>query len=120
MFRMALVVALLVGCGDSQKSCDTAASCPGDATCTAITCDSHVCHYTDYLNQSSSPVNEAGDCKQILCDGFGGGLVSIDMTDKPATSGPCQLGQCAQDGTPSTGQAPVGTMCGARLFCDSA
>jgi hypothetical protein len=121
MHRLAFVCLVLVACHDSSEhSCNTVTDCPGDPTCTAITCEHRVCHYNNYSSQSSSPLNEPGDCKHIICDGNGGYLIAVAMTDLPATSASCQLAQCSSDGTPTVSQAPAGTSCGAGLVCSDA
>jgi hypothetical protein len=121
MHRLLVLGMLLVGCsGSTGKTCSSASDCPGDPTCTQITCSSHTCQYLNYTNQSASPKNVAGDCQQIICDGNGGYLVAVDMTDRPPQTSPCQIAQCGRDGTVITGQAAAGTSCGPSVYCDAA
>jgi hypothetical protein len=111
---------MLAACEDEQRIvCGTVADCPGDPTCVDIQCTGHICKFNDYPDQSSSPANVTGDCKQIVCDGHGGFYVNVDMTDLPTASGQCQLASCSAEGKPSVGPAQAGTSCGTGLFCDN-
>jgi hypothetical protein len=118
MVRLLVCVLWLAACQDEQRIvCGTVADCPGDATCTAIECAGHICKYNNYPDQSLSPLNQPGDCKQIACDGQGGFIVMVDMTDLPATSAQCELARCSADGMPSVTAAQTGTSCGSSMYC---
>lgn len=120
--RSLLVVAsvwMLAACQDEQRTvCGTVADCPGDRTCVDIQCAGHICKNNDYPDQSSSPANVPGDCRQITCDGHGGFYGNVDMTDLPATTGPCSVAHCSADGKPSVGPAQAGTSCGSGMYCN--
>lgn len=118
MGRLLLVVVALAACQDEQRIvCGTEADCPGDRTCASVQCVGHICKNEDYPDQSSSPLNVPGDCRQITCDGHGGFYGYLDTTDVPATTGPCQVGRCSDDGTPSVRAAQTGSTCGTNMYC---
>ncbi len=113
-----MVIALASACQDeSRHVCGTVVDCPGDPTCTQITCEGHICKYSDVPDRASSPLNQPGDCKLIVCDGMGGFTVQVDPNDLPATTASCQIAACSADGTPSVGPAQTDTPCGSGMFC---
>jgi hypothetical protein len=101
--------------------CVVASDCPGqDGDCQTRTCNGGVCGF-DVANAGKVLTTQAaGDCRKLVCDGFGGLTSVVDNADQPADDGnPCTDDSCA-NGAPVHPPKTARTTCsaGGGSLCD--
>ena len=97
--------------------CVAPTDCPGsDTDCHHRTCTGAVCGIANTLPGTPVSSQTAGDCKVIVCDGQGQGVVQDDPNDVPNDNNPCTNDLCFQ-GAPTEVSVPNGTACGPSLTC---
>ncbi|WP_438037672.1 hypothetical protein [Sorangium sp. So ce128] len=98
-------------CAGGATPCDTIGDCPTPATeCVKATCEARCCGTTSVPDGTATMAGqEAGDCKQQVCDGDGGTTSIRDDTDKPADD-ECNVGTCP-GGSPGSAPKTAGTSC---------
>lgn len=91
-----------------------------DGQCTKRACVAHVCQLS-YLGQESpaSPaLQQPGDCKAVVCDGFGGTKTINDNSDAPNDDNGCTTDTCLNGSEVHT-KVATGTNCGLNSFCNA-
>jgi hypothetical protein len=101
--------------------CVVASDCPGqDGECQTRTCKAGVCGF-DVANAGKVLTAQAGgDCRKLVCDGFGGTTSVVDNADLPTDDGnPCTDDLCA-NGAPVHPPKTARTTCSASggILCD--
>jgi len=116
-------------CNGGADVCDGAgqcADCNVDADCSGViddcqkpTCDNHVCKTSFTAVDTPVSMQNAGDCKEIVCNGTGGTKVNNKDTDLPVDGNDCTADICT-NGVPShmnlASNAPCGV--GGTLVCN--
>lgn len=95
--------------------CTSPSECGASTACAGWTCETGFCKRTSVSEMV--PLQVAGDCKTVECDGMGGTITVNDDSDSPKAA--CQLTSCI-DGTPVFEPVAQGTPCkvGNAKLCD--
>jgi hypothetical protein len=106
------------GSGGGKTPCSEVADCPEVANpCERRSCTGGWCVIQPSTAGPAFPDKQkAGDCKLIVCDGFGSSAVVPDETDVPSDDKECTLDECVQDFATHEPLA-IGTPCKGG-FCD--
>ncbi len=119
-------------CASSESSvCDGqghCVQCTQPAHCTSIVedqcakraCIGNTCQ-TQFLSQEfpAGPAQQLpGDCKVVVCDGFGGTKTVHDDSDTPNDDNGCTTDTCL-NGSEVHVKVPMGTPCGTNSVCDA-
>ena len=99
--------------------CTQAAHCTSivEEQCTRRACVENTCQ-TQYLSQQSPAgpaLQQPGDCKIVVCDGFGGTKPINDDTDTPNDDNGCTTDSCL-NGSEVHAKVATGTPCGIIHF----
>lgn len=89
--------------------------------CTKRACVNNSCQ-VNYLGPASPAgpaAQKPGDCKIVVCDGFGGTKTINDDTDTPNDDNGCTVDGCLNGSEVHT-NVPVGTNCGTNSACNAA
>jgi len=98
-------------------------ACGGSSTCNPSSCAAGKCVMQPYPGtETALPMQTAGDCMKVVCDGKGGTTQIQDAADLPADANPsdCMVWSCAGTG-PMMVPAAAGTACagGVAMKCDA-
>lgn len=98
--------------------CLVATDCAMGTACQTPTCTAGVCGFSNAPVGTKISDPTPGDCQNEQCDATGQVVTGSDDTDVPMPANECKFGACSM-GTPSTPDAPLGTMCGVmNTICD--
>ena len=87
--------------------------------CTKRACIDHTCQ-TKYLGNeapASAALQQPGDCKIVVCNGFGGTTEINDNNDAPNDDNGCTIDTCLNGSEVHT-KVAMGTDCGLNSHCD--
>jgi hypothetical protein len=102
-------------------ACLTGADCGTATECSTPTCTNGVCGVSFTPNGTEVPIQTAGDCTKVVCDGLGATKDEPDSTDVEDDQNSCTTDTCGASGpvhTPTPNQ-PCGTngVCNAQGQC---
>ncbi len=102
--------------------CNVAADCvllPTDDECQQRVCTNNVCGQTfaPVGTAGSMQLQTLGDCKRVVCNGFGGTITENFDTDLPEDNNPCTQDICIS-GSPSNPSEMPGFVCGNGFVCN--
>ena len=88
--------------------------------CTKRACVSNACQekFLGAESPASAALQQSGDCKVVVCDGFGGTKTVNDDMDSPNDDNGCTTDTCL-NGSEVFTKVAIGTNCGVNSFCDA-
>jgi hypothetical protein len=109
-------------CSGSTSKCDATAGCvqcnaptdcpAGANECSTATCNAHACGFDNASSTTVLASQTAGDCHIKECDGAGGIVNLVDMSDPPTSTTLCKINPgCDASGNPTFDNATAGTDC---------
>ncbi len=102
------------GTTGGATECVTASDCPAPhSVCSEASCAAGVCGTAGVPKGTLLEKNSPADCHASVCDGFGGTIQAIDLSNVPQSLNGCAMGSCDAEGT--AGNVPVA----ARVSCQS-